>query len=1080
MVSDQKARQQATDPAVSYIVQAPAGSGKTELLTQRYLRLLSTVGAPEQIVALTFTRKAASEMRERILRALSHAHQKLPTTSAHQQLTNQYAIEALQRCKLLNWQLLKQPSRLKIITIDSLCQTLTHAIPLHEQQIPYADITDAPQSLYQLAVRACIDDALKENHLHSAIKLLLEHLDNRQDKLLELLCDLLARREQWLALLYSARAQTRETFEKALAFIEQHELERLRLSIPPNCQQELLILSRQVASIESNRESLRYHLIDWLHFDELTREVAGGLAALLLTKEGIIRKSFDHHVGFKSDGCEKHLYKSLKARSKELLSELGQHPDFIKALLRVKNLPDPFYNESQWEVLQALLTLLPLLAAHLHLTFSEANQVDFSAVSEQALYALGNEDSPTDLALYLDNAIHHLLVDEFQDTSIQQFQLLTSLVQGWLPDECKTLFVVGDPMQSIYRFRQAEVGLFLKAKHEGIGSVQLTPLELSSNFRSTPTIVNWVNSQFKAIFPALDDMQSGAISFHPSTANLSVTDDSGVFAKFCSNKEEEAQALVELVERELQNHPNQDIAILVRSRHQLSQLIPLFRERNIPFQGVEIEKLSSMPHLIDIWSLTKALLMPANRLPWLALLRSPWGGLLLSDIYCIANFDKKKSIYHALAQLDNIPGLSAEGLVRAQFIYTVMHNALASRHQQPLTDWLIQVINDLHGERILDKAQRDDLEQFFVLLNRFASNGQIADFNHFEKEFERLYSQRVTQARLQIMTIHKSKGLEFDCVILPGLGSKPQQRDKPLLRWLKLPRQYQEELLLLSPVYASHQKSCLLYSYLGEIDADKDSYEQQRLLYVAVTRAKKRLYLFDAEEKITSGTFRELLKNEHFSGAEVPAMTNESKSTLPVLSRLPVHFYSRPATVATVQTNATTPLITPSTARLSGIVAHELLQWIGDIHPDTIDELPWSMVANRFKSLGFTCIETEQALATLQAQMNTLFCNPVGQWLFQKHEEEKNEYELLVHENGNVITQIIDRTFCFQGMRWIIDFKTGIDDDKAKKNHRLQLNGYARILAHKSPLPIRCGLFYLATNQWVNWDYEEIETALIL
>ncbi|MDP1601963.1 MAG: UvrD-helicase domain-containing protein [Legionella sp.] len=1080
MVSDQAARQEATNPFGSYIVQAPAGSGKTELLTQRYLRLLSTVNAPEQIVALTFTRKAASEMRERILRALTHAHQQLPATSPHQQLTNQYAIDALQRCKALNWQLLKQPGRLKIITIDSLCQTLTHAIPLHEQQIPYADIADSPQSLYRLAVRACINDALEQEPLQPAIELLLEHLDNRQDKLLDLLCNLLSMREQWLSLLYSARAQTRETCEEALLFIEQHELERLRLCIPQNLQEELFALSRKVASIESNRDSLRYHLTDWHHFDELTREVASGLAALLLTKDDSIRKSFDHNVGLRSDSCEKSLYKSLKARSKELLSELDDNPDFIKALLRVKNLPAPFYDDSQWNVLQALLTLLPMLAAHLHLVFCEANKVDFTAISEQALFALGNEDSPTDLALYLDNAIHHLLVDEFQDTSIQQFQLLTKLVQGWLANDGKTLFVVGDPMQSIYRFRQAEVGLFLKAQKEGIGAIQLTPLELSTNFRSTPTIVNWVNSQFKTIFPAHDDMQSGAISFHSSIANLSATDDSGVFAKFCDSKHQEAQALVELVALELQNYPNQDIAILVRSRNQLSSLIPLLRAKNIPFQGVEIEKLSNMPHLIDIWSIIKALLMPANRLPWLALLRSPWCGLCLSDLHCIANFDKKKSIYFALSQLRKITGLSAEGLMRAEFIYKVMHEAIATRHQQPLTDWIITVIKQLHGESILEKAQRDDLEQFFVLLNRYTIDGQIADFEQFEKEYERLYSERVTQARLQIMTIHKSKGLEFDCVILPGLGSKPQQRDKPLLRWLKLPRQYQEDFLLLSPIYAAHQKSCLLYKYLGEINADKESYEQQRLLYVAATRAKKRLYLFDADEKISSGTFRELLKNVDFSPVEMPDKTNESTPALPVLTRLPLHYYSGPATISAPQTTASTPLLIPSTARLTGIVAHELLQWICDMHPQKIDELPWGMVANRFKSLGFTLTEQEHALATLHAQISTLFCNPVGLWLCQKHSDEKNEYELLVQENGKACTKIIDRTFCSEGVRWIIDFKTGTDDDKAQKNHRVQVNGYATLLAEQNNLPIRCGLFYLATNLWVNWEYKEVKAELCL
>lgn len=92
------------------------------------------------------------------------------------------------------------------------------------------------------------------------------------------------------------------------------------------------------------------------------------------------------------------------------------------------------------------------------------NEVDFTTISQQALSALGDAENPTDLALYLDNTLHHILVDEFQDTSITQFELLTKLVHGWQQGDGKTLFIVGDPMQSIYRFRQAEVGLFLRLK----------------------------------------------------------------------------------------------------------------------------------------------------------------------------------------------------------------------------------------------------------------------------------------------------------------------------------------------------------------------------------------------------------------------------------------------------------------------------------------------------------------------------------------------------------------------------------------------------------------------------------------
>ena len=113
-----------------------------------------------------------------------------------------------------------------------------------------------------------------------------------------------------------------------------------------------------------------------------------------------------------------------------------------------------------------------------------------------ALRALGTPDEPTDLLLSLDVRVHHLLVDEFQDTSNSQWELLERLTAGWEAGDGRTVFVVGDPMQSIYRFRDAQVGLFLHARRAGLPGVKLEPLTLSTNFRSQAKIVEWVNQVF--------------------------------------------------------------------------------------------------------------------------------------------------------------------------------------------------------------------------------------------------------------------------------------------------------------------------------------------------------------------------------------------------------------------------------------------------------------------------------------------------------------------------------------------------------------------------------------------------------
>lgn len=1075
MLQDQQQRQKATDPTRSFIVQAPAGSGKTELLTQRYLRLLNTVNEPEQIIALTFTRKAASEMRNRVLLALQQAAVGTLATSPHQQQTATYASQAIQHAKQHDWQLLKQSNRLRIMTIDALCQMLCQTMPLAEKQIPYANLCEQAKQHYEEAARACLAHALANEALHPPLKCLLNHLGNRQDKLLELWSDLLAAREQWLAPLYSARSQEQSHYEQMLAFIEHHALARLQQSTPKAYRENLRHLVQRFASIRHEKTTMFQCLVNWNSFEQLDRRLAQTLANLLLTSQGKLRKSFDHHVGLTRESCEVELYQLLKADSKDLLAALAELPEFLEALQRVQQLPPPHYENEQWQVLQALFTLLPLLIAHLQLIFVEHNEVDFAAISQQALLALGDETQPTDLNLYLDNRIQHLLVDEFQDTSMQQFQLISQLLQGWQPGDGRTLFLVGDPMQSIYRFRQAEVGLFLQAKQQGIGSVKLDFLELCCNFRSSDSLVNWVNHHFQTLMPTLDDIESGAISFHPANPILMQIEDSGVQAWQCFEKQTEAQAVVACVRKELAHYPDTHIAILVRSRHQLPAIIKELRAQQISFQGVEIEKLAQLSHCCDLWSLTQALLSPANRLAWLELLRGPFVGLELADLHVLANVDKKQSLYTALSQWQQL-ALSPEGKERVRFVYAVFDQALACRYQLSLVDWVRQTAKHLQSDHCFSAIQHQDLEAFWQLLERFTDEYQTLDCEGFKQAFHNSYSQHTNTARLQIMTIHKSKGLEFDCVILPGLSAKSSPSDTPLLRWLKLPSKQYGELFLISPLKAAHQEQSLLYDYLGRLDREKETYELQRLLYVAVTRAKKRLYLFDHQEKATRGSFRDFLKQQIFDTANNPEEIQPLQQELPALYRLPLSFYNKPPALsqpplANSLSVTTSASVQPNYARQFGLIAHELLQWICDHHPTHSEQLPWQMVQQQFKCLGLAEAEQQQATMSLQAQIKALLTDPIGQWLTQAQQDEKNEYELLVSQSDQIVTRIIDRTFIADSQRWVIDFKTGNDKSSSQAAHQQQVNEYALLFYKLKPQPIQCGLYYLANQQWLHWEF---------
>ena len=255
----------------------------------------------------------------------------------------------------------------------------------------------------------------------------------------------------------------------------------------------------------------------------------------------------------------------MKQRWDQLSARLND--DFLHLLCGLDNLPPAGYTDSQWRVLEALFTLLPLAVAQLRVVFAEAGVVDFTEIAQAAVRALHTGGEPTDLALTMGARIEHLLVDEFQDTSIAQYELLKALTAGWEPADGRTLFLVGDPMQSIYRFRQAEVGLFLKIRESGIGLVQPESLNLTTNFRSTRAVVDWVNQAFAPVFPEAEDAYTGAVPYSMSTP-WDRSDDGSVTVHpmFDRDDQSEASLVLRIVERIHRETPAARIAILVRAR----------------------------------------------------------------------------------------------------------------------------------------------------------------------------------------------------------------------------------------------------------------------------------------------------------------------------------------------------------------------------------------------------------------------------------------------------------------------------------------------------------------------------------
>ena len=212
---DSAARDQALDVSRSFIVQAPAGSGKTELLIQRILSLLATVRQPEEILAITFTRKAAGEMKERLLLALERATDATPPAEAHERTTWERAVRVLQQDAELGWNLRANPSRFQVMTIDSFCSGLSRRMPWLTRLGDQPGICDDPEKLYRQATENYLA-IIESSEQSSSITRILEHLDNRLDRLRDLLINMLGRRDQWIRHVLDRQEDRRKSLENSL------------------------------------------------------------------------------------------------------------------------------------------------------------------------------------------------------------------------------------------------------------------------------------------------------------------------------------------------------------------------------------------------------------------------------------------------------------------------------------------------------------------------------------------------------------------------------------------------------------------------------------------------------------------------------------------------------------------------------------------------------------------------------------------------------------------------------------------------------------------------------------------------
>jgi ATP-dependent helicase/nuclease subunit A len=1124
---DWEAREQALDIRQSWVVEAPAGSGKTGLLIQRYLKLLAdeSVEQPEQVLAITFTVKATEEMRDRVREQLEQAAQgiELKDDSAFAKEIRRLAEAVLQRNSQLGWELLNHPRRLRIRTIDSVCGEIARSLPVLSggggRQSPVEDASN----MYREAARRTLMQLGGDNvELDTALQTVLLHRDGSLADCERLLMEMLPLRDQWgeLVPLLGRPGMTDESLdatvlpqlERALREAVCAGLTRLSESVPTGILSELAALAGEMGHAEGYKDEpspiamcaglysapgeTAEHLEHWQ-----------ALIYLITTDKGIWRSGFRSHW-LKFDVESKHA-----ERLSQIVDALRDRDEILEEIKRVKSLPPAIYPPEQWRVAKALFRVMSRALAELQLVFARRGECDFAELSLLARSALRRDGAVDDLNNALGMTLQHLLVDEMQDTSTSQYELLELLTQGW-DGHSQTAFLVGDPKQSIYLFRQARVERFVRMMQTRmLGDLPLGTLRLTANFRSQSDLVDTFNADFSVLFSQGSEANGDVDYTHveavrpPAHGSRTVMWHTQVLNPAEDAKLErrrkarlEARQVRAVIEQwralPLPNGRSKPwkITVLVRSRSVLTRIVAELKDsakEAIPFRAVDIEPLGERQEVLDLFALTRALLHPADRIAWFGVLHAPWCGLGLADLHLLAGADDPRwaqcSVEEAIRERGEL--LSEESVARLMRVWPILQAAHQRRGEITTAQLVERTWRSLGGNVSLNAEEMANARRYLRLLDEVEQQLGGMDLRLLERRLKALFAETLPiEGAVDIMTIHKAKGLEWDVVLVPGMEKRPPVDREKLLNWSEIDSTDEDAAhLVLAPIAERGEGSKQLNDWLRSIRKSRETAERTRLFYVACTRAREELHLFASPKSKGSGEVsREngsLLSTawpvaeEHFALAAQTPDNSTKMRTLPlpfepadaeeeyigdlaadaaderivqpaIIKRLPLSFSTETQFAAVSKLSYGEASAIPAhferpegsfEARAFGNAVHAFVELLAkqlannsDLDAARLEVAKWSpRIAALLRGDGLQPATVRELTTRVKAGLSNIFQDPDGLWVLRAHKGASSELALTSWDDRRSSVRL-DRVF-FAGATpqssgsdflWIIDYKT--------------------------------------------------------
>jgi ATP-dependent helicase/nuclease subunit A len=1076
---DADVRALSIDPSRSVALLAPAGSGKTTQLIYRLLACLTVVQRPEEILAITFTNKAAGEIVERVTGALALAASGVEPLEAHEKPLYMLGRLVLDRDAQHGWNLALNPARLRIMTFDAYCAQIASKMPIMSGLGGGRTSAD-PSLIYRTAILntlGSVNDEFIPAVLREALESVLSFARNQFELLVPMFITLLSKRDQWVGEIMNMNA---DDLSDSLREIVEAEVAEAMHVLGSFGFDTCWSIFADASGVHDQHAWASYGCVD--STDE-GRDFARRAAACLLKNDGMIRTKVTVREGFAAK-------EALTSRMNGFLGSLNGEPEIDDALTKLRDLPDSAYPAESARMMEHLTIILRYLMANLMVAFDSNACVDFPEVAQRAILSLGAGVEIGE-ALLEEDRVTHLLVDENQDTSPAQYQLLSCLVQAWEDDDERSVFKCGDKYQSIYLFRGATVGLFTDTVKEArFGPKRLDVYHLRVNFRSSPAIVEWNNKIYGELFNGADS------SFVPSVPFRS--DEGAVTVEALPNSEAEAVRVVNLVEDAFRDNPDQSVAILVRGRSHLKYILPALKQAGIGASGTDIDPIADSAPVAEVVSLIRAMWHQADRTSWLALLRTAFVGLSWED--CLAVSMGHAVIPVSLRKADVQARLTPEGHARVLRLVEALDGAAKSSRSDELAWKSRAVWMALGGMSTVDQTELGDIKTVFKLLGTHTATGDLDNPQEFFNALDNLYASPKA-GMVQIMTIHKSKGLEFDTVIIPALQKSGGNDDTPLFYWRTIHGRFfmapnMEDQDALSP-------ESRLFKFLGKkVKADHRN-ELERVAYVGTTRPKARLHLTACKEaddldvgssNSLLGSLKRVLASE-FVEANADAVQLDVTGGVPSKARLDADHCVALPTDSFIPASSSEALPTENElhdelregegddhrAKVEGIVYHRFVEIIAKdgLECWTIEKLQGKgqAVSALMRREGYPIRDIPAGRDRIMALLATTLESEKGRWILSKHDEGGQEVQVSGYRYGRWVHRYLDRPFVDGEVYWITDWKTSECPDGVEveaflrgivERYRAKMEEYKAVVIEAGvTLTVKLGLYLPSVDSFV-------------